>query len=127
MVLDHHHKDMILINWVMSTILISWMIFVNLPGKQKVLSKLYVKKMINGRISVRQTMHLLSHAIGFHEDYSDTTRKLLENVIRKGIGVFVLALLTSFLISAAIHYLQVVFFRALFKRRYNSLRFLFYF
>ena len=42
--LDHHHKDMILINWVMSTILISWMIFVNLPGKQKVLSKLYVKK-----------------------------------------------------------------------------------
>ena len=37
---------MILINWVMSTILISWMIFVNLPGKQKVLSKLYVKKII---------------------------------------------------------------------------------
>ena len=32
-VLDHHHKDMIFINWAMSTILICWMIFINLPGK----------------------------------------------------------------------------------------------
>ena len=33
-ILDHHHKDMIFINWVMSTILISWMIFINFPGKE---------------------------------------------------------------------------------------------
>ena len=31
-VLDHHHKDMIFINWAMSTILICWMVFLNLPG-----------------------------------------------------------------------------------------------
>jgi len=73
-VLDHHHKDMIFINWVMSTILIIWMIFVNLPG--------------------------------YHENYSDQTRSFLEWLIRKSIGLFVVALLTSFLISAIIHYLQ---------------------
>ena len=46
---------------------------------------------------------------GYHETYSDTTRIVLDVLIRKGIGLFVFALLTSFLISAALHYMQVSF------------------
>ena len=34
-VLDYHHRDMILINWAMSAILIGCLIFLNQPGMLK--------------------------------------------------------------------------------------------
>ena len=42
-----------------------------------------------------------------HHNYGLETRTLLVELVRKGIGLFILALLTSFLISAGVHYLQV--------------------
>ena len=47
------------------------------------------------------------YSLGSFENLSLTTTALLEELVRKGIGLLILALLTSFLISAVIHYLQV--------------------
>ena len=49
-------------------------------------------------------MHIL--LIGY-EEYSDSTKLVFDVLIRKGIGFFVFALLTSFLIGAILHYIQV--------------------
>ena len=46
-------------------------------------------------------------SIGYHEYYSESTRDVIDVFIRKGIGLFVIALFTSFLITGAINYLQV--------------------
>ena len=107
-VLDHHHKDMIFINWAMSTILICWMIFINLPGKFIELhrSKILFFSVIHGNYLTIAFLTILFLFTGYH-NYCLETRTLLVELVRKGIGLFILALLTSFLISAGVHYLQV--------------------
>ena len=55
-----------------------------------------------------QLVSIVHFYIGY-EEYGDSTKMFMELLIRKGIGLFVFALLTSFLIGAILHYIQVKF------------------
>ena len=94
------------VGWCFSTFQVYLDIFYNLVG---------LISLINwGRIFfTKYDFHKYWIVSGYHENYGIATRALLEEIVRKGIGIFILALLNSFLISAVIHYLQVC--RIIFK------------
>ena len=46
-VLDHHQKDMVLINWAMSTILIGYLIFFNIPGRLNEVWNIFCNHILN--------------------------------------------------------------------------------
>ena len=88
------------VGWCFSTFQVYLNIFYNLVGLITIFSTKY-------------DFHKYWIVSGYHENYGIATRALLEEIVRKGIGIFILALLNSFLISAVIHYLQVC--RIIFK------------
>ena len=108
-VLDHHQKDMVLINWAMSTILIGYLIFFNIPGRLNEVWNIFcnhILKVFGWLDSIGKILqiYLLS---GVFENYHETTQRILDILIRKGIGMLVFALLNSFLVNSALQYLQV--------------------
>ena len=48
-----------------------------------------------------------SFKTGLYEQHDDGTKKILEFMMKKGIGLFVIAVLTSLSITGIIQYLQV--------------------
>ena len=47
--------------------------------------------------------------IGYLEHYTDYTRNVLDQLVKKAVGLCLISLLTSFLLTAAINYLQVFY------------------
>ena len=49
-----------------------------------------------------------SEPLGYHDRYSNETKQIHEFLLKKGIGLFVIALLTAFSMSGVIEYMQVI-------------------
>ena len=45
--------------------------------------------------------------LGYHEYYGKYTKYVFDHFVRKGVGLFFLALMNCFIITAIIHYIQV--------------------
>ena len=97
---------MILINWAMSIVLIGSLIFLNQPGIVIHFDQFTLMAIINHLYTdlVNNSFSLL---LGYHEYYGKYTKYVFDHFVRKGVGLFFLALMNCFIITAIIHYIQV--------------------
>ena len=100
---------MIIINWMMSLILLVFMIYTNVPGNNFInIIHFDLKDLVKIEQALDKIFKILFflHS-GYIEGHNEGTRVLADLAIRKTIGIFIIALMNSFLISAVLQYFQV--------------------